>query len=37
LGEFFVFDGGFRQFTDEEISTIAGLAKQAVLALPTIP
>lgn len=37
LGEFFVFDGGVRQFTDEEVSTIAGLAKQAVLALPTIP
>lgn len=37
LGAFFVFDGGVRQFTDEEVSTIAGLAKQAVLALPTIP
>ena len=37
LGEFFVFDSGVRQFTDEEVSTIAGLAKQAVLALPTIP
>ena len=37
LGGFFVFDGGVRQFTDEEVSTIAGLAKQAVLALPTIP
>lgn len=37
LGGLFVFDGGVRQFTDEEVSTIAGLAKQAVLALPTIP
>ena len=37
LGGLFVFDGGVRQFTDEEVSTIAGLAKKAVLALSTIP
>jgi len=37
LGGFFVFDAGVHQFTDEEVSTNAGLAKQAVLALPTIP
>jgi GAF domain-containing protein len=36
LGGFFVLDCGVRQFADEEVSTIAGLAKQAVLALSTI-
>jgi|TARA_B110000263_G_C14981387_1_gene361646 GAF domain-containing protein len=37
VGVFFVFAGRVRHFTDQEVSTLSSLAKQAVLALPTNP